>query len=193
MRRGSSSLKSLIFLGATGGFVGAAAAGENATIWNNSNHRIDMQVAWSGPAIPPFVSPWFPLFPGQHHTIPAPNGATVSINFNSTPSNTVSPRLVSAPVAVSSVATPFDRGAFSCFQSVTPFDVKLSVVDLRSTQGVQLALAVLGFDPGPIDGFYGPQTISAVLAFQTANGLFVDGIAGEQTRRSLRSALDAKP
>src|SRR5689334_20787386 len=62
-------------------------------------------------------------------------------------------------------------------------------IDLRTTQGVQLALATLGYNPGPIDGFYGPLTYLAVTKFQQDNGLIVDGIAGLQTRAQLHFRL----
>jgi hypothetical protein len=62
-------------------------------------------------------------------------------------------------------------------------------IDLRTTQGVQLALATLGYNPGPIDGFYGPLTFAAVTRFQQDRGLIVDGIAGPQTRAELHYCL----
>lgn len=46
---------------------------------------------------------------------------------------------------------------------------------------LQERLKELGFDPGPIDGDAGPQTISALKAFQKARGLEADGIAGPKT------------
>ncbi len=46
---------------------------------------------------------------------------------------------------------------------------------------LQQKLASLGFDPGPIDGIFGPRTRAAVLAFQRARGIAVDGIVGPQT------------
>lgn len=42
-----------------------------------------------------------------------------------------------------------------------------------------------GFDPGEIDGIFGPKTKSSVIAFQKSNGLEVDGIVGPQTWRAL--------
>ncbi|MBQ9032560.1 MAG: peptidoglycan-binding protein [Parasporobacterium sp.] len=50
---------------------------------------------------------------------------------------------------------------------------------------VQQALADLGYLDSAIDGYYGPVTESAVLAFQNANGLYVDGVAGPMTQDAL--------
>jgi peptidoglycan hydrolase-like protein with peptidoglycan-binding domain len=46
---------------------------------------------------------------------------------------------------------------------------------------LQQTLLDKGFDPGGIDGIYGPKTESAVKAYQKANNFTVDGIAGVQT------------
>lgn len=50
---------------------------------------------------------------------------------------------------------------------------------------LQEMLNGLGFDSGKADGIYGPKTEAAVKRFQEANGLTVDGIAGEQTLTTL--------
>ena len=68
---------------------------------------------------------------------------------------------------------------------VESVEVPAAVLGLGSTGSevdvVQEALADLGFDPGPIDGRFGPMTLSAVLAFQRALGLQIDGLVGPQT------------
>lgn len=51
---------------------------------------------------------------------------------------------------------------------------------------LQERLREQGFNPGPIDGIFGPQTERAVRDFQRARNLFVDGIAGRQTLTALR-------
>ena len=53
---------------------------------------------------------------------------------------------------------------------------------------IQEALAGAGFDPGPIDGISGPQTISAIKAFQDSRGLEPDGLVGHLTHQALFSA-----
>lgn len=46
---------------------------------------------------------------------------------------------------------------------------------------LQRALADGGFEPGPVDGRFGPLTEGAVRAFQGSRGIEVDGIVGPQT------------
>jgi lysozyme len=46
---------------------------------------------------------------------------------------------------------------------------------------IQSLLRAKEFDPGSIDGGFGPRTKGAVIAFQRANGLIVDGVVGPQT------------
>lgn len=52
---------------------------------------------------------------------------------------------------------------------------------------VQRQLAGAGFSPGPVDGRYGPATKRAVMRFQSARDLRVDGVAGPQTLDRLRA------
>lgn len=52
-------------------------------------------------------------------------------------------------------------------------------------ESVQRALKDAGFDPGTIDGFYGPHTVAAVFAFQRSNRLVADGIVGPKTAKKL--------
>jgi len=54
---------------------------------------------------------------------------------------------------------------------------------------LQERLRELGFTPGPSDGDFGDQTLSAVVNFQTASGLKPDGIVGPKTL----SALEIQP
>jgi peptidoglycan L-alanyl-D-glutamate endopeptidase CwlK len=50
---------------------------------------------------------------------------------------------------------------------------------------VQRRLAEVGFSPGDIDGKFGSGTEAAVMAFQAANGLLVDGKVGTRTLEKL--------
>jgi peptidoglycan hydrolase-like protein with peptidoglycan-binding domain len=65
---------------------------------------------------------------------------------------------------------------------------------------VQSSLNEKGFNSGPVDGWFGPVTRAAVVSYQTANGLVVDGEVGSQTAGSLgvwtapqRQARQAQP
>lgn len=50
---------------------------------------------------------------------------------------------------------------------------------------LQLGLGRAGQTPGALDGIFGAQTAAAVRAFQAANALTPDGIAGARTHRAL--------
>jgi TPR repeat protein len=56
---------------------------------------------------------------------------------------------------------------------------------------LQRRLARAGYPPGPIDGRYGPRTEAAVIRFQTAKRLRIDGIAGPQTLSHLHLIPDS--
>ena len=48
-------------------------------------------------------------------------------------------------------------------------------------KNLQKRLKELGFNPGAIDGDFGPGAQAAVLAFQKSKGLLADGVAGQST------------
>ncbi|GAB5466979.1 MAG: hypothetical protein Kilf2KO_00090 [Rhodospirillales bacterium] len=50
---------------------------------------------------------------------------------------------------------------------------------------LQRALAAKGFSPGAVDGHFGGKTKAAVIAFQEAQGLGVDGKVGKKTWKAL--------
>lgn len=52
---------------------------------------------------------------------------------------------------------------------------------------LQTSLVALGYDTNGIDGRFGAGTRKAVIAFQTANGLTADGLAGTKTQALLTS------
>lgn len=59
----------------------------------------------------------------------------------------------------------------------------------QSVATLQAALTSLGYPAGTPDGSYGPSTVAAVSAFQTAKGLPVDGVAGPTTLAAINAAL----
>ncbi len=57
-----------------------------------------------------------------------------------------------------------------------------------AVEELQRRLADAGFDPGKIDGVCGANTVTAIKAFQKANNLKADGIAGKNTWTALINA-----
>ena len=62
----------------------------------------------------------------------------------------------------------------------------LSVGSIGSeVRELQTHLTEAGFDPGPVDGVFGPLTLSAVISFQKDRRLWVDGLVGPRTKAAL--------
>jgi hypothetical protein len=57
----------------------------------------------------------------------------------------------------------------------------------------QAALLQLGYNVGPVDGKYGPQTMSAVKAFQKKQHLKVDGKINDKLLEQLTTAIENLP
>jgi len=78
--------------------------------------------------------------------------------------------------------------------SVIPAHAQAATLDLgacgNAVASLQRSLASVHYPTGGTDGCYGSATKHAVLAFQLANGLQADGVAGSRTLRALR---DPKP
>jgi peptidoglycan hydrolase-like protein with peptidoglycan-binding domain len=60
-------------------------------------------------------------------------------------------------------------------------------IPLERVRTLQRHLAWLGFEPGPVDGRYGPLTTGAVMRFQQAHDLPVDGQVGALTVSAMRA------
>jgi peptidoglycan hydrolase-like protein with peptidoglycan-binding domain len=76
-----------------------------------------------------------------------------------------------------------------------PGTIRPAVDRLLSRGDVQVAqthLRDFGFDPGPIDGIYTPQTQAAVRAYQATYGLSVSGLLDLQTREQLKVGPDSR-
>lgn len=76
---------------------------------------------------------------------------------------------------------------------VTPpllvFRLTTPLMKSKKVREIQSALKAKGFNPGKIDGEYGPNTVAAVNAFQIAEGLLSDGEVGPDTAAVLGVTL----
>jgi putative cell wall-binding protein/murein DD-endopeptidase MepM/ murein hydrolase activator NlpD len=61
-----------------------------------------------------------------------------------------------------------------------------------SVAELQTMLLEIGHDPGPIDGIFGTLTRTAVQAFESANGLTIDGVVDEPTWDAIVAAYEAR-
>ncbi len=59
----------------------------------------------------------------------------------------------------------------------------------RDVRALQQALRKVGWQPGPVDGLFGPRTEAAVVQAQRAAGLAADGIVGPRTAGALETAV----
>ena len=92
----------------------------------------------------------------------------------SAPSTPVAPPITTPTVALPTLARTLSL--------TTPM---MSGDDIRA---LQTALNAAGYSCGTADGYFGSQTQAAVRAFQSAKGLAVDGIVGQQTWAALGGA-----
>ena len=60
---------------------------------------------------------------------------------------------------------------------------------LETVLQIQTALRDLGYDPGKLDGAWGPFTATALRAFQQHERIKADGVFGPISRQALRQAL----
>lgn len=70
--------------------------------------------------------------------------------------------------------------------------VKDDTANKADVKHVQTRLKYYGYYSGKIDGIFGAQSVSALRAFQSANGLKVDGAAGADTMAKLNSETAVK-
>ena len=83
---------------------------------------------------------------------------------------------------------------FNTWLALAPYLDSNSILLRRGDRGMlvriaQTALTRAGYNPGTVDGIFGPNTQSAVRAFQAAKGLSVDGIIGPRTWTALMAYL----
>jgi peptidoglycan hydrolase-like protein with peptidoglycan-binding domain len=87
---------------------------------------------------------------------------------------------------VDGIVGPLTAGALRAGRrALTPGAGYHTVSGSSAVRVLQRRLARRGFDPGPIDGRYGPLTMRAVAHFQQAHHLMMTGIAGVHTRAVL--------
>ena len=100
------------------------------------------------------------------------------------------PNNATTPTAPTGPTTPSGPAASSGVNDVASITANNATWLRNGSSGpavsdLQQKLKAAGFDPGPIDGQFGPKTRAAVLAFQQARGIHVDGIVGPETRGAL--------
>ena len=99
--------------------------------------------------------------------------------------NSTSPTGVSSvPRATGPVASggaPAEEALPEALPYLTEVPRAQSGPNAAEVRALQRLLKAAGFDPGPVDGWFGPVTARAVRAFQQARGLTVDAEVGPQT------------
>jgi N-acetylmuramoyl-L-alanine amidase len=101
--------------------------------------------------------------------------------------NTNAAGLLEQPVPLNARRGTLTVGSFVRDLAVGELNPPEETAD-NGISGIQARLANLGFDPGPVDGAWGPQTEAAVRAFQAEHpALTVDGICGPDTLDKLKS------
>lgn len=83
---------------------------------------------------------------------------------------------------------------FNTWLALAPYLDSRSIYLRRGDRGMlvriaQTALARAGYNPGTVDGIFGPNTQSATRSFQQGKGLAVDGIIGPRTWTALMAYL----
>jgi putrescine transport system substrate-binding protein len=64
-----------------------------------------------------------------------------------------------------------------------------TIVEQEKVKGSQEALKKLGYEPGPVDGKFGPATLASVEVFQQDIGMKVDGLLTRNTHEAVLRAL----
>ena len=101
-----------------------------------------------------------------------------------------------AAVAMPSAGTPANAGNNRTVDTPAPLAVdkpQPSAERLERVKALQRQLTWLGFDPGLVDGHYGPHTTDAVRRFQQVRGLPADGIAHPATLAALQAGTPDRP
>lgn len=80
--------------------------------------------------------------------------------------------------AIATCAVDFGHllGGSIAFTEADPDEAAPSAFGPEDIRALQLELKSLGYRPGPPDGVLGPQTVTAIRAFQRDQGMAVDGL-----------------
>jgi peptidoglycan hydrolase-like protein with peptidoglycan-binding domain len=84
-------------------------------------------------------------------------------------------------------------GAVQVIPPADIYAIDAQNMDQGVIKRIQTALLAKGFNPGVIDGEFGPDTQNAVVQFQDAQGLTVDGQVGPETAAALGISLKPDP
>ena len=114
--------------------------------------------------------------------------APVPASTSTTPSPDET-RPSATPTAPSTTTTTPSTDGASTYALPEGMKLQRGEGDPALIEELQQALSTAGYDPGPTDGTFGPLTEAAVVAFQEANGLSVDGRVGPAAASALNSAV----
>ena len=121
-------------------------------------------------------------------TTPATTTPATTTPSTTTPETSGTP--TQTPDSGSSTAAP-STGTASSFTLPEGTKLRLGEGDPDLVRQLQQTLIAAGYDPGSVDGSFGPTTEAAVTAFQQDNGLSADGVVGPETASALNSAVSA--
>jgi peptidoglycan hydrolase-like protein with peptidoglycan-binding domain len=68
----------------------------------------------------------------------------------------------------------------------------LKKTDPKDIARIQSDLELLGYDPGKVDGTYGPKTRQALKRFQEDHGIQADAAEGTLTEMAILKAIHAR-
>lgn len=104
--------------------------------------------------------------------------------------------LVQAQIQYTSAAFALEVAWLSLFNNANCFtdqqQANATAALLQYTTNLQAALTAAGYYQGEVDGVYGPSTVDAVKALQTAAGLPVTGLVDKATMAALDAAVTQK-
>ena len=127
---------------------------------------------------------------GEETTPPVTQPVTTPAPSETEPSPTTTTPTTTEPTTTEPTTTEPSTGGGDAF--TLPEGTKLQLGgenDPAVVTDLQEALTAAGYNPGAADGTFGEQTEAAVVAFQEANGLAVDGRVGPETAAALNAAL----